>query len=92
MKVKEIPSVGIAGISVEFNHSELVVLKDLRMRMTEAAKETQSSESVMNESSRLAVQQVSQLLNKVIPDNVMSLDEANEALFADEHQEASERY
>ena len=89
MKIKEIPSIGISGISVEFNHSELVVLKGLRERMNEASKETNDPEMPMNESSRLAVQQCSQFLNKVVPDSVMSLDEAGEALFADEHPEMS---
>jgi hypothetical protein len=99
MKIKDIPAIGITGREVQFNHSELVVLKGVANRLkevqatrediSERAKKLVTDRELLEDIKAMNVKvdsllnECSSLLNNIVPEEVMSIGEAEISLFAD---------
>ena len=95
MKIVTVPEVGIVGIKVELNHSELVLLKGLQEEVVKALKQNEESAPIEYGETLCVLRQTIRLLNNIVPQQVMSLKEADMELFGikeDSDEGESQRY
>lgn len=78
MKTKQIESIGIVGVEVFFNHSELVAMKEF----VEALKVLPTDNKYnFFERGKVLINGAIKLLEGIVPDEVMSVQEAYDSLF-----------
>lgn len=78
MKRTEIESTGIVGINVTLNHSELVAIKDVVAQIN-SLEEVDKYDFAKQGKPLLKAMGV--FLSKILPDHVMSIEEAHAELF-----------
>lgn len=79
MKKQNIETTGIVAVQVEINHSEMIVLKGFVKQVEELNSQDNPKPEHMIE----MLNDISKFLNNVLPENVMSLEEAYVSLFND---------
>ena len=79
MKTKQIESIGIVGVEVFFNHSELVAMKEFVTKLK--LLDTSNKYEFLKQGENL-VKEVISLFEKIVPEQVMSIAEAHDSLFA----------
>lgn len=81
MKRQEIESIGVSGVSVELNHSELVAIKGFVNQLKKTDEDT-NNKYRYNERIMPLVASMILFLEKIVPHQLMSVDEAYAELFA----------
>ena len=84
MITKDIKGEGITGLAVEFTNAELVVLKEFVNQLAEVNKETPKGEKrpfIRDKDMKAMIQKAEVLFGKMIPSHVMSIEDAEKALF-----------
>jgi len=81
MKRQEIEGVGVVGTSVVLNHSELVALKGFVKSLNDAKDNESDNRYRYVERVRPLIDSMIIFLNKMLPEHVMSIEEAHDELF-----------
>jgi hypothetical protein len=81
MKRTEIESVGVSGVSVMLNHSELVALKGFIKTLNDAKENESDNRYRYVERVRPLIDSMIIFLGKMLPEDIMSVEDAHNALF-----------
>ena len=81
MNKQIIESVGVSGVSIEFNHSELVVLKGFVAQLKKLDTEHKDNSYNFSKAGKPMVKDMIVFIEKMLPELTMSIEEAYAELF-----------